>query len=347
MNRKHVGKQTCHKESSCETNASNAKVKSSASDNEKCANCEFYKQCFIRQPISDKREDGSKRVKHHRHAVVEHLLFDDLEDGEKVFLPVKIDDVVEMLDKKGENHKDGYYLYTTLGAMKSIFTNHKIHLTRASEMNDQLEPLKCDRDKWNSIFMACFAYGGTESMGMWSMYGGSPDESVRICFPQAFLKRRLAGWRDNLQTSLFKAERQSDGSFNYSLLPNISGHLSLHDVIYRQNSRNGFGSIHWHGRYAGQGRVAAFQKPTVCHKLTSYLKDAPWEYEREVRLVLELENPIALDLGALTSEADNEKIKVLLGPCDSKETQARDIISGLKMTESVEVKASDLKVRFK
>lgn len=324
----------------------------SMQDNSKCSGCPYEASCITAKPIEAVTKADGRHTATFRFKEIERRLFfaeDNGGQGEQQSELVGVDDIVYMLNRKGERHNRGYYLYTTIDAMRGIFKNKKLHLTRASEMNDQLEFVRFDKERWSRIYMACFSFETNESMGMWRMYGGEPDESVRLTIPRKELVDRLAFWRDNLSSAVFKAKRGEGGSFSYHPLGDVNAHLSLHDVIYQHKGQRGLGFIHYQGMYSGAKRASVFQDASKCHKLTSYVKDAIWEYEKEVRLVLEFDQKLEDDCCVLALDIDPllEKMSVLLGPCDSKETRAMDILKTAKLDTKVEVKNSAAKVKFK
>ena len=315
-----------------------------------CMNCPHQKDCLDSPPNSNTPNKVLGPVSRFRDVEIERLLFspqEQLGNGDVDKLPVAVEDVRFMLDRKGEHHRDGYFMYTTVDAMRGIFSNRKLHLTRAPEMNDQLECSCSDKARWNKMFVACFSQGKGESMGMWSMYGGSPEESVRLCFSKKGMTLQLAAWRSALEKHLFLAEKQTNGTFEYRMTGPVCATISLHDVLYQHKRSESYGSVHWNGKYAGQGRSVVFRDARKCPQLTGYVKDAAWEYEKETRLVLEIHGNAPKEWRTLALDAHFlvANVSVMLGPHDSKETRVRTIVenSGL----NVDMDFSALKVRFR
>lgn len=316
----------------------------------KCVGCPYENNCRGLPSIERVMRSDGKRIARFRRTEIERLLFfePDTDNGESDKEQIGVDDIVFMLDENGKHHSE-YFLYTTVSAMRGIFSKSKLHLTRASEMNDQLEFVHFDKERWSRIYMACFSYDKNESMGMWSMYGGKPEESVRLSFPRKDLIEQFGIWNRNLPFHLFKAEKDASGAFSYVPLRDVKARLSLHDILYQHEGRKHVGFVHYQGMYSGSKRAAVFQDARKCHKLTSYVKDAIWEYEKEVRLVLEVEEPIrddcaiiALDVGKML-----EGVSVLLGPHESKETRVRDILTSAGLKPEDRMTLSPAKVKFK
>lgn len=315
-----------------------------------CLRCAHRKACMHRPSVLEFRDPKTGRIARSRDVEIARLLFTPSElltDEDNSRLPVGVADVLFMLNRKGESHRDGYFMYTTVNAMRGIFSNRKLHLTRASEMNDQVECSCSDKMRWNKMFIACFSQGQGENMGMWSMYGGAPEESVRLCFSKKGMIKQLSDWRAALGMHLFLAEQQPNDKFSYRSIKSVDATIALHDVLYQHRRSESYGSVHWNGKFAGQGRSVVFRDARKCPPLTGYVKDAAWEYERETRLVLEFHGDVPKEWRTLALDADLllANVSVLLGPHDSKETRVRTIIASSGL--NVDVAPSALKVKFR
>lgn len=98
-----------------------------------------------------------------------------------------VEDLIQYLQQKGQNHKY-YYHYTTWDSFEKIYQNKSFLLTRGNSLNinDQHEALmKGSYYIWNKTYIGSFSHGGSENMAMWGLYGQPPQDAIRIAIPKA------------------------------------------------------------------------------------------------------------------------------------------------------------------
>ena len=95
-------------------------------------------------------------------------------------------DLIAYLDDASERLKNRDYLYhyTRLDRVVSIYEKRKWHLGSASCMNDRLEYMNGDLNRWKNIFFTCFMTDVKENIGMWSMYAQPWEDGVLITIPK-------------------------------------------------------------------------------------------------------------------------------------------------------------------
>ena len=162
-----------------------------------------------------------------------------------------------------------------------------LHLGAAVNMNDEYDK-KCGK----GIFFTSFSFGPAENISMWTNYGIPNKEAVRV----RFYHRVFHKWYDDSRPGIRAYGVKSDGSLeSLSAKPN----LKLVDVAY------------WSPRIKQGGIVVPDQgifihnrnkfRLTDCSNVESFMKEkgqymfkeAGWNYESEVRLVLEFDEDLA------------------------------------------------------
>ena len=96
-----------------------------------------------------------------------------------------VDSIINYLEQKGKNHRV-YYHYTTWESLKKIMENKSFLLTRGNSLkiNDQHEANKKGvKEVWDRTYIGSFAFGSSENMAMWGLYGLPWEDAIRIAIP--------------------------------------------------------------------------------------------------------------------------------------------------------------------
>lgn len=156
------------------------------------------------------------------------------------------------------------YKYTSIDKAASIIKKRKWYVAHPSKMNDKYE---MDRfSDWKGKYFASFVRDGAdaESIAMWSMYGQSWEKGVQIGIPVKAFKQ----WIQGIKTVY-------DHSGN----------------IIKQPNRVYFGSVLYFDEHRPLGKpgekVSGF-KPYDYQQMAGYVKDVAWEYEKEIRLHVDI-----------------------------------------------------------
>ena len=213
-----------------------------------------------------------------------------------------------LLSESGRLHNKGYFQYTTAAAVEGMRKSHQIWLAAGSEMNDLDEISRYDSERWKRMYVASFSASTHESIAMWAIYGSLPREAVRVQFRQqdvcaAIDKARAAG---------YVVAVGSDGVIEGRAFPIKS--IELIDVVYRRKNSLAL--------RATTVRDDFLRKESVERRLdilAGCIKDYAWEYEYEVRIIVELSDSIPSKVlptkVALSAEAMMGNLKVMTGPC--------------------------------
>ena len=219
-----------------------------------------------------------------------------------------LEDLRSFLSESGRWHNKGYFQYTTAAAVEGMRKSGQIWLAAGSEMNDLDEISTYAPERWQRMYVASFSASTHESIAMWAIYGSLPREAVRVQFRQ----QDICAVVDKARSEGCVAEVGSDGELLDNKFKIKS--IELIDVVYRRKNSLAL--------RATTVRDEFFRKESFERRLNilaGCIKDYAWEYEYEVRILLELADDIPSNIlparVALSATAMMENLKVMTGPC--------------------------------
>lgn len=187
-----------------------------------------------------------------------------------------VQELIDYLELKGKNHKK-YYHYTTWDSLEKIYENKSFLLTRGNSLNinDQHEAImKGSYQEWNKTYIASFAFGSSENMAMWGLYGLPWEDAVRIAIPQ----KAMLSWLDSIKTAEVWNPQRKNGAID-----NIRA--CLNDIVYVNGKKD---DEYYQLTHAGSNwnvyNEKAFHRFDESSLMTGYIKNYAWHYENEVRL---------------------------------------------------------------
>lgn len=203
-----------------------------------------------------------------------------------------------------------YYQYSRISRLSGMLKSKCLYLSRLSEMND-LDEFLCTKEA-DRIYVASFSFGEVENMGLWRMYGGDAEESIRLEFDGKTVRGCLCKRRKVYQVV------EKDGNPTSEHGPEIDAKeiadWSFHDVAYKYGS-----ALTWNGKIVGEGRCSELEDPFKIPSLVGFVKRKGWSYENETRILIKLASVhpewkrIAVDFSDAISG-----MSVLIGPASSK-----------------------------
>lgn len=190
-----------------------------------------------------------------------------------------IEELIEFLETKGSNHNN-YYHYTSWDSFKKIYTSKSFLLTRGNSLsiNDQHEALmKGSWEMWNKTYIGSFAFGSSENMAMWGLYGLPWEDAVRISLP----KEEMLCWLKSI-SSVCLWDKDVKGSV-------IPSKLSLTDIVYVGGTKGSCDLKLTHNdKSFSTSHHPQLHELDKSAKMTGYIKNYAWHYENEVRIRVEL-----------------------------------------------------------
>ena len=195
--------------------------------------------------------------------------------------------------------------YMKLSSAIRFFSSGMMLINNPANMNDYYEYESFpEREAWSRICFASFISQQSESMAMWSMYAQHWDEGVMISFPANAL-RELVQNTPTLITAVINEEtgRYEPSSDEIS----AEGILSINRVAYLDGH-----TLTYRGR---DDRNIHFKNPYEHPELAGFIKDSAWEYEKEIRLRVDL--PSSYDVDAVFLKLPDsflKQINITTGP---------------------------------
>lgn len=222
-----------------------------------------------------------------------------------------IDELLTFLKQKGINH-DEYHHYTNIDSLIKMIDSGYLLLTRGNSvnMNDQHEcQVKGSIDLWDKIYLASFAFGKSENMAMWGLYGLPWDEAVRITIP----KKAMKNWIEGIE-EIYSAEFVN-GKLRTNKL-DVSFNKSLSDIVYVEGKRLGIEKkIYWTEKSLSLKNKELLWNVDNDPKMTGFIKNQAWKYENEVRIHIQLNKKIFKEKIAIKLTDDLiSSMKITTGP---------------------------------
>ena len=191
-----------------------------------------------------------------------------------------------------------FWYYTSMETAVSILTSNNVWVRSINEMNDKSEAELHSTDG-SRIHALCFCNSSTEKIPMWYLYSGMLGKGISIGFTPGNLLDLLK----SLQT-VKGIDKETHNVF--CLKKGEDFDLELGWIFYAVPS----GRIKYKGKW--------FQLKDSLLSFTQgnyFVKDYPWEYEKEFRLVFKNKTSFVLDhLEIEILESCKRKLKLCFAP---------------------------------
>lgn len=212
-----------------------------------------------------------------------------------------------------------FWQYTSIDSIKKILGGDCFWINSISGMNDVFES-KLHEDRKGDIFVQSFCNSDTEKIPMSYLYGGIAGKGASIGFTSGVMLSYIRSVR-----SVKELVRQGDGSFapgeTFEVGENKDFELQTGWVFYTKyrKDKNGDVDRESYARVCYRNAFYNVEDPEAFFRDNYFIKDYPWEYEKEFRIVLINRTgrdikKIRIDLPEEFRTKKNRKIKVRLGP---------------------------------
>lgn len=210
-----------------------------------------------------------------------YFKFNEIDTPEKLI--AYLSDSSNRLRNKDDGVTHYIYHYTKIENALSIIKNRFWYLSSPDRMNDGLE-FKNNFDAFpsKSVFFASFMYDLSESIAMWAMYAQPWEEGVLIRIPVEKFKTIKKGRIYKISGNMvLKKENALDPRKKVSLVrvayTNTDSFRDQEEEIVTCGERN----------------INRILKNTAhSFELIGYIKDMAWAYEREVRVLVSMDEKI-------------------------------------------------------
>ncbi len=195
-----------------------------------------------------------------------------------------IDDMLSFLGVKGNNH-NYYHHYTNIDSLIKMIHSKFFLLTRGNSVNinDQHEyRAKGSAELWDKTYLGSFAYGDSENMAMWGLYGLPWEEAVRISIPKKAMKKWIEGVSDVFSAEIINGNLRTEHL-------RISFQAKLSDIVYIDEKQNSASSkLYWNSEMLALNNRVLLKGIDLEPQMTGFIKNDAWKYENEVRVHIQL-----------------------------------------------------------
>ncbi len=234
------------------------------------------------------------------------------------------DTLREFLIEKGQGHQN-YRHYSTLDGIYGMLKSGYIWLSRGDQMNDKQELTKGYFDDWNNIYIASFAFGKSENIAMWGIYGLPHNEAANISFPSKIFSK----WVPSISAIYDPGDYYNEINQGFE--------IQLTDVVYAGGKRGDNDQIlRWNDKSIDIDKTSGAERLKYIsseNSMTGFIKNFAWLYENEVRIRVKLNSPIPQkkiairipdDMFAVTG--NSEKVTITYGPWNQNGIKERKIL---------------------
>ena len=171
--------------------------------------------------------------------------------------------------------------YTTSSSVVDLFSTGMMLINNPANMNDLFEyrSFEQSRSRWDKICFASFISKSDENMAMWSMYAQPWRDGVMMSIPVAAIRELI---RNTDKVFCAKYDKKENWYFPLETTIPARNALSISRIAYFSGT-----TISCTGR---DDRNTHFSDPYIIPELMGYIKDSAWDYEKEVRLRVDLPN---------------------------------------------------------
>lgn len=209
--------------------------------------------------------------------------------------------------------------YTTLGNVEKILGGKYLYSSNFSKMND-LDEAKAHMNNKDRIHALCFSNSNSESVPMWYLYSGILGRGACIKITPA----KMIGFIKSIKN----VYPVIDGKPDESVALEIGKDVEIqYGWIYYQSDKY---SYHFKNKwYAVTDDAEAFLDSNY------FIKQYPWHYEREFRIVFINKTDNTYDRIAIKLDGSFiKKLKIILAPEIKKSEIKSSVFDGLALTES-------------
>ena len=226
-----------------------------------------------------------------------------------------------------------FWNYTSIGNLNDILKSGYFFASNLAIMNDKNEK-ELHPNNSESVHALCFCNSNTEKIPMWYLYGGITGKGCALGVTPA----KMRDWIRMIKEVYVVVGKKADTEQALSVGKDVS--LECGWVFYRKGKSEIFYRNKWH-RIAEKD-YDEFENDNF------FIKDYPWEYEREFRILIKNKTGKNHDrLAIKIPEKIYPSLKLRLAPELTEEkfqSEVKDLEGFQKFFISSKAKESDLKI---
>ena len=230
-----------------------------------------------------------------------------------------------------------FWNYTSIGNLNDILKSGYFFASNLAIMNDKNEK-ELHPNNSESVHALCFCNSNTEKIPMWYLYGGITGKGCALGVTPAKMRDWIRMIKEVYVVVEEDGEKKPDPKQALSVEKDVS--LECGWVFYRKGKSEIFYKNKWH-RIAEED-YDEFENDNF------FIKDYPWEYEREFRILIKNKTGKNHDrLAIKIPEKIYPSLKLRLAPelTEKKfQSEVKDLEGFQKFFISSKAKESDLKI---
>lgn len=230
-----------------------------------------------------------------------------------------------------------FWNYTSIGNLNDILKSGYFFASNLAIMNDKNEK-ELHPNNSESVHALCFCNSNTEKIPMWYLYGGITGKGCALGVTPA----KMRDWIRMIKEVYVVVEEDGEKKPDHKQALSVGKDVSLECgwVFYRKGKSEIFYRNKWH-RIAEKD-YDEFENDNF------FIKDYPWEYEREFRILIKNKTGKNHDrLAIKIPEKIYPSLKLRLAPELTEEkfqSEVKDLEGFQKFFISSKAKESDLKI---
>ena len=209
--------------------------------------------------------------------------------------------------------------YTTLGTLEKILGGRYFYVSNFEKMND-LDEAKAHMSNQDKVHALCFSNSNSESVPMWYLYSGILGKGACLKFTPA----KMIEFIKSIKCVFPVIDGKPDESVSLEVGTDVE---IQYGWIYYQSDNE---SYHFKNKwYAVTDDAEGFINSNY------FIKQYPWHYEREFRIVfINKTNKAYEKIAVKLDESLIKKLKVILAPEIKKSEIKNSAFEGMKLDES-------------
>ena len=196
-----------------------------------------------------------------------------------------LQDLNAYLVNREYEHGD-YCHYAGLTVIESIITGREFWISNVDNFNDKMDSKQFDNNS-NRFFSLCFSTGVHENLSLWYLYSGIDGKGARIRFNKSTIKLLL----EKAEYSLYKRTKFSEKGLLIKKLDTEDIKVKFKDIIYYSfNDRKSMYDLKYNTLVNHEFPKDEFE--SYINDNMGFCKNLIWYYEKETRLLIELQGEV-------------------------------------------------------
>jgi hypothetical protein len=191
-------------------------------------------------------------------------------------------------DKRTQGH-DYFYHYTSLKAIEAILSNKSLRISTVKRFNDKKDSDQFGENK-DIFFSLCFSSGKSENLSLWYLYSGVRGNGGRIRISKSTIRKIL----ESCDFTLYEYDYCNNTPIGsgIKLQEGVDRKTTFYDMLYgRCDLKSEKCDLKYNTMTNRKIPKIEYEKYQESH--VGFYKPLIWYYEKETRLLVELQGDVA------------------------------------------------------